>query len=71
MFGRHEGVILDPIYTGKCAAAMTAHIREARFGADDIVVIVHIGGMPAIFTWNDNLLAQVGWPPSHGASDRS
>jgi D-cysteine desulfhydrase/L-cysteate sulfo-lyase len=58
LFGRHEGIILDPIYTGKCAAAMIAHIREKRFSADDIVVFVHTGGMPAIFTWNDNLLAQ-------------
>jgi len=60
LFGRHEGIILDPIYTGKCAAAMIAHIREGRFGADDVVVFVHTGGMPAIFTWNDNLLAQAG-----------
>lgn len=58
LFGRHEGIILDPIYTGKCAAAMIAHIREARFNAGDVVVFVHTGGMPAIFTWNDNLLAQ-------------
>ena len=60
LFGRYEGIILDPIYTGKCAAAMIAHIREGRFDADDVVVFVHTGGMPAIFTWNDNLLAQAG-----------
>lgn len=58
LFGRHEGIILDPIYTGKCAAAMIAHIREKRFRPDDAVVFVHTGGMPAIFTWNDDLLAQ-------------
>jgi D-cysteine desulfhydrase/L-cysteate sulfo-lyase len=60
LFGRHEGIILDPIYTGKCAAAMIAHIREGRFSPSDVVVFVHTGGMPAIFTWNDNLLAQAG-----------
>jgi 1-aminocyclopropane-1-carboxylate deaminase/D-cysteine desulfhydrase-like pyridoxal-dependent ACC family enzyme len=60
LFGRHEGIILDPIYTGKCAAAMIAHIREGRFSPGDVVVFVHTGGMPAIFTWNDNLLAQAG-----------
>ena len=60
LFGRHEGIILDPIYTGKCAAAMIAHIREGRFSSDDVVVFVHTGGMPAIFTWSDNLLAQIG-----------
>lgn len=57
LFGRHEGIILDPIYTGKCAAAMIAHIREGRFRKDEAVVFVHTGGMPAIFTWNDALLA--------------
>ena len=60
LFGRHEGIILDPIYTGKCAAATIAHIREGRFGADEVVVFVHTGGMPTMFTWNDNLLAQAG-----------
>lgn len=58
LFGRHEGIILDPIYSGKCAAAMIAHIREGRFSKDEIVVFVHTGGMPAIFTWNDALLGQ-------------
>lgn len=56
LFARHEGIILDPIYTGKCAAAMIAHIREGRFGRDKAVVFVHTGGTPAIFTWNDALL---------------
>ena len=57
LFGRHEGIILDPIYTGKCAAAMIAHIREGKFRKDEVVVFVHTGGMPAIFTWNDAMLA--------------
>lgn len=60
LFGRHEGIILDPVYTGKCAAAMIAHIRESRLRASDVVVFVHTGGMPAIFTWADSLLAQAG-----------
>lgn len=56
LFARHEGIILDPIYTGKCAAAMLAHIRKGQFGKDDVVVFVHTGGMPAIFTWHDEWL---------------
>jgi D-cysteine desulfhydrase/L-cysteate sulfo-lyase len=53
LFARTEGVILDPIYTGKAAAGMVAHIREERFGADDVLVFVHTGGTPANFTWAD------------------
>lgn len=53
LFARTEGIILDPIYTGKAAAGLIAHLREGRFGADDVVVFVHTGGTPANFTWND------------------
>jgi 1-aminocyclopropane-1-carboxylate deaminase/D-cysteine desulfhydrase-like pyridoxal-dependent ACC family enzyme len=52
LFARTEGVILDPIYTGKAAAGMIAHIRDGRYGKDDVLVFVHTGGTPAIFTWN-------------------
>jgi len=52
LFARTEGIILDPVYTGKCAAGMIAHIRRGDFGPDDIVVFVHTGGTPAIFTHN-------------------
>ena len=58
LFARLEGIVLDPVYTGKCAAGMIAHIREGRFKPGDIVVFVHTGGMPAIFTWNKLWLDQ-------------
>lgn len=53
LFARTEGIILDPIYTGKAAAGLVAHAKEGRLGPDDVVVFVHTGGTPAIFTWND------------------
>jgi len=53
LFARTEGIILDPIYTGKAAAGMIAHIREGRYKSEDVLVFVHTGGMPAIFTWNE------------------
>jgi 1-aminocyclopropane-1-carboxylate deaminase/D-cysteine desulfhydrase-like pyridoxal-dependent ACC family enzyme len=52
LFARTEGIVLDPIYTGKAAAGLIAHAREGRFDKDDVVVFVHTGGTPAIFTWN-------------------
>jgi D-cysteine desulfhydrase/L-cysteate sulfo-lyase len=58
LLARTEGVIVDPIYTGKCAAAMIAHIREGQFRQDDVVVFIHTGGTPAIFTWNALWLEQ-------------
>jgi len=52
LFARTEGVILDPVYTGKAAAGMIAHVREGRYGPGDTLVFVHTGGTPSIFTWN-------------------
>jgi 1-aminocyclopropane-1-carboxylate deaminase/D-cysteine desulfhydrase-like pyridoxal-dependent ACC family enzyme len=59
LFARAEGVILDPIYTGKAAAGMIAHIRAGRWRPDDVLVFVHTGGTPAIFTWNELWLSPV------------
>jgi D-cysteine desulfhydrase/L-cysteate sulfo-lyase len=52
LFARTEGIILDPIYTGKCAAGMIEHIRRRDFEPDDAVLFVHTGGIPALFTHN-------------------
>ena len=52
LFARTEGVILDPVYTGKAAACMVAHIREGRYARTNTLVFVHTGGTPAVFTWN-------------------
>jgi D-cysteine desulfhydrase/L-cysteate sulfo-lyase len=52
LFARTEGVILDPIYTGKAAAGMISDIRAGRYGSRDTLVFVHTGGTPSIFTWN-------------------
>ena len=60
LFARHEGIVLDPVYTGKAAAGMIADIRAGMFGTADAVVFVHTGGMPAIFTWAETLLAGLG-----------
>jgi 1-aminocyclopropane-1-carboxylate deaminase/D-cysteine desulfhydrase-like pyridoxal-dependent ACC family enzyme len=49
-FARTEGILLDPVYTGKTAAALLAHVEERRFRDGDVVVFFHTGGTPAIFT---------------------
>ena len=52
LFARAEGVVLDPVYTGKCAAGLVVHCRDRRFAPDDVIVFVHTGGVPAVFTHN-------------------
>ncbi len=44
-----EGIVLDPVYTGKAMAGLVAATREGRFGADDTVVFWHTGGAVALF----------------------
>jgi D-cysteine desulfhydrase/L-cysteate sulfo-lyase len=56
LFAHTEGIILDPIYTGKAAAGLIADVRAGRYGPDDTIVFVHTGGTPAIFTWNERWL---------------
>lgn len=46
---RLEGLILDPVYTGKAMAGLVAAVREGRVPADGLLVFLHTGGMPALF----------------------
>jgi D-cysteine desulfhydrase family pyridoxal phosphate-dependent enzyme len=46
---RTEGIVLDPVYTGKGMAGLVAAVREGRIGADETVVFWHTGGAPALF----------------------
>lgn len=50
LLARTEGVVLDPVYTGKAMAAMLHDIREGRFKKDETVLFWHTGGQLALFT---------------------
>lgn len=49
--GALEGLVLDPVYTGKGLAGLIALIRTGRWRAGEHVVFVHTGGMPALFAY--------------------
>jgi D-cysteine desulfhydrase family pyridoxal phosphate-dependent enzyme len=49
LVARTEGIVLDPVYTGKAMAGLIAAVREGRIGAGDTVVFWHTGGAPALF----------------------
>jgi L-cysteate sulfo-lyase len=46
---RLEGVLLDPVYTGKAMAALFAGRRTGAIGPRTRTVFVHTGGTPALF----------------------
>lgn len=49
MFASHEGLLLDPVYTGRAAAGMIDLIRKGFFNQKEKVLFWHTGGTPALF----------------------
>ena len=59
LFARHEGILLDPVYTGKTAAGMIDLVRKGHFKSDETVLFVHTGGSPALYAYQDTVLSHV------------
>jgi 1-aminocyclopropane-1-carboxylate deaminase/D-cysteine desulfhydrase-like pyridoxal-dependent ACC family enzyme len=50
LFAQHEGVLVDPVYTGRAAAGLIDLVRKGFFSHKDRVLFWHTGGTPALFT---------------------
>ncbi|HSB89470.1 MAG TPA: D-cysteine desulfhydrase family protein [Anaerolineales bacterium] len=50
-FARAEGILLDPVYTGRAAGAMMDLIRRGVIPRTEKVVFWHTGGSPALFAY--------------------
>jgi len=48
---RNEGLLLDPVYSGKAFAGLMDHIAKGMWGSNHSVVFVHTGGTPALFAY--------------------
>ena len=46
-----EGIVLDPVYTGKTMAGLIDLVRKGFFKQDDNVVFLHTGGIPGLFAY--------------------
>lgn len=60
MVAREEGILLDPVYTGKAMAGMIDLIEKGYFEKDDVVVFLHTGGTPALFVYKEEILELLG-----------
>jgi D-cysteine desulfhydrase family pyridoxal phosphate-dependent enzyme len=49
LFAKFEGLLLDPVYTGRAAAGMIGLIRNGFFKRDEQILFWHTGGQPALF----------------------
>jgi L-cysteate sulfo-lyase len=52
LVARTEGILLDPVYTGKAMAGMIDLIKKGFFSKEDTLVFLHTGGIPSIFAHN-------------------
>lgn len=55
LVARTEGILTDPVYTGKGLAAMIADIRKRRWNKNQNIVFLHTGGAPALFAYAESL----------------
>lgn len=51
MFAQLEGILLDPVYSGKGAAGLIDLIRKGRFKKGERVIFLHTGGSAALFAY--------------------
>ena len=49
LFAKYEGLLLDPVYTGRAAAGMIDLIRKGFFKENETVLFLNTGGQPALF----------------------
>ena len=56
MLARLEGILMDPVYTGKAMAGFIDLVRQGFFSKEESVLFVHTGGSPALYVYMDEVL---------------
>jgi L-cysteate sulfo-lyase len=62
LLAEKEGILLDPVYSGKGMAGLIDLIGKGQFGKDENVVFLHTGGQVGLFGYPDAF----GLPPERG-----
>ena len=71
MVARTQGIVLDPVYTGKAMAGLIGMIRAGELQAGQTVVFLHTGGTSALFANQDMFTAALADAGSDGRGDRN
>ena len=53
LLARTEGIVLDPVYTGKAMAGLVDLVRKKVIGEGETVVFFHTGGVPGLFAYEE------------------
>lgn len=48
MFAEKEGILLDPVYSGKAAAGLIDYCRSGKFSKGEKIIFLHTGGSAAL-----------------------
>ena len=51
-----QGILLDPVYTGKTMVGLMDLVHKEYFKKDDCIVFIHTGGLPTLFPYRKKLL---------------
>ncbi|MGH9173215.1 MAG: D-cysteine desulfhydrase family protein [Vicinamibacterales bacterium] len=60
LLAQHEGILLDPVYTGKAMACLIRHVRNGELDPASSVLFLHTGGVPALFAHSEALVSSGG-----------
>ena len=55
LLARLEGILLDPVYTGKAMAGLIDGINQNRFKDQGPILFIHTGGAPALFAYHPHV----------------
>jgi D-cysteine desulfhydrase len=58
MLARTEGILLDPVYTGKIMAGLMGLARQGHFKPNAKVLFMHTGGLPSLHAYEDVVLGR-------------
>lgn len=58
LMARHEGILPDPVYTGRAFGALVDLLRRGTFTPGETVLFWHTGGAPALFAYAGELLSE-------------
>ena len=56
LLAKTEGILLDPVYSGKGMAGLIDHVRKGTFSKNEKILFLHTGGSTALFAYEKMLL---------------
>jgi D-cysteine desulfhydrase len=59
LMAQTEGILLDPVYSGKMTSGFLAHHATGRWSPSSQVLLLHSGGTPALFAYHTEIKAHL------------